>query len=90
MCPPGGQPDDGDSRPSGHGHQMRYKPTMVRAEKVSVGPLGNPVQVGCVAGGTRCGMLAEVTPYEQLRLLASTTRTSALSLLGGGGGVLPG
>jgi hypothetical protein len=38
---------------------------VVRIEKVSVGPIGNPVQVGCVGGMTRCGMLVEVTAYEQ-------------------------
>jgi uncharacterized protein YndB with AHSA1/START domain len=56
-------------------NEPRYNPSMVRAEKVSAGPIGKGTTFrSAVRWGRRTAeMLIECTDYERPRLLASTT-----------------
>lgn len=65
-------------------NEPRYNPRMLRAEKVSSGPIG----VGtCFRAETTtmrgsAEMLIEFTAYERPRLLASSTRVSSMNIHG--------
>lgn len=56
-------------------NEPRYNPSMVRAEKVSAGPIGKGTTFRSAvrSAGRTAEMLIECTGYERPRLLASTT-----------------
>ena len=56
-------------------NEPQYNPQMVRAEKITAGPLGKGTQFRSAVGsmGRTAEMLIECTSYDRPRLLASTT-----------------
>lgn len=56
-------------------NEPRYNPSMVRAEKVSAGPIGKGTTFRSAvrSAGRTAEMLIECTGYERPRLVASTT-----------------
>jgi Polyketide cyclase / dehydrase and lipid transport len=56
-------------------NEPQYNPQMVRAEKITPGPVGKGTQFRSVvaAGGRTAAMLIECTSYDRPRLLATTT-----------------
>ncbi len=56
-------------------NEPRYNPQMVRAEKITAGPVGKGTQFrsAVASKGRTAEMLIECTSYDRPRLLASTT-----------------
>jgi uncharacterized protein YndB with AHSA1/START domain len=65
-------------------NEPRYNPRMLRAEKLSPGPVGLGSQFRAVmqSGPRRVVMTIEFTGYERPRRLASTTRLSTMEIRG--------
>jgi carbon monoxide dehydrogenase subunit G len=66
-------------------NEPRYNPRMLRAEKISRGPIGAGTRFRAEMSGRRrpVAMTIEFTGYERPRRLSSTTRLSAMEIHGG-------
>jgi len=65
-------------------NEPRYNPRMVRAEKLSAGPIGVGTRFHAEMRGRRrlVEMTIDITGYERPRWLASTTRLSTMEIRG--------
>lgn len=63
-------------------NELRYNPQMRGSEKITEGPigLGTQFRAEVVSGRQVVPMVIEVTGYERPRMLASTTRMSAMDI----------
>jgi Polyketide cyclase / dehydrase and lipid transport len=65
-------------------HEPRYNPRMVRAEKISEGPIavGARFQTELKKAGRTMPMVVEFTDFERPRRLGSVTRSSMMETMG--------
>ena len=63
-------------------NEPQYNPDMVRAEKVTAGPIGTGTRFNSAvrSGGRTAEMIIECTGYDRPRLLASTTTMKQLDI----------
>jgi hypothetical protein len=66
-------------------HEPRYNPRMVRAEKISEGPIapGTRFHTELKVAGRTMPMVVEFTDFERPRRLGSVTRSSMMETTGG-------
>ena len=65
-------------------NEPRYNPQMLRAEKISEGPigLGTRFRARTTSGGRPVEMILEITAYDRPRRLASSTRMAEMDIQG--------